>query len=161
MTQYALPTSDGLSASGHRSSAAVLMSAGSHPKLARASVVGALALAAAQMVDMRVTGRPGSDTPVRAVEILTRHRVQNAAARAAVGYAVQSSLAPVAAVAAHLAGQRLTRRFAAATLAPLIVVGIVNPALGTSTWPWHWTRNDWTRELALKSALAIATIGAL
>jgi hypothetical protein len=113
------------------------------------------------MVDMRVTRRPGSDTPVRAVEILRHRPVRGAGARTAVGYSVQSLLGPVAAAAAHRAGPRVTRRFAAATLAPLVVVGIVNPALGVSPWPWRWTRNDWTRELTLKSVLAIATIAAL
>jgi hypothetical protein len=130
-------------------------------KLARGSAAGAAAFAAAQMVDMRVTGRPTSDTPVRAVEALSRRRVRGAAARAAVGYTVQSSLAPVAAVAATLAGQRMTRRFGAAVLAPIVVVGTINPALGVSAWPWGWTRSDWTRELTLKSVLATAIVAAL
>jgi len=129
--------------------------------LARASASGALALAAAQMLDMRVTGRQGSDTPVRAFEALSRHRVRNAAERAAVAYAVQSSLAPLGAVAALLAGQRGTRRFGAAALGPLVFVGIVGPALGASAWPWRWTSRDWARELTLKSVMAIAVIAAL
>jgi hypothetical protein len=130
-------------------------------KLARASAAGAVAFAAAQMVDIRITGRPTSDTPVRAVEALSRRRVRSAVARAAVGYTVQSSLAPVAAVAATLAGQRVTRRFAAAVLAPIVVVGTLNPVLGVSAWPWRWTRSDWTRELTLKSVLAVAVLVAL
>ena len=127
----------------------------------RASVTGALVLAVAQMIDMRVTGRSASGTPVRAVEIVTRTRVRDPAARAAVGYAVQSFLAPVSAVAAQLAGPRTTQRLGAATLAPLVVVGVLNPSLGASAWPWRWTRNDWTRELTLKSVLAISVMVAL
>ena len=113
------------------------------------------------MVDMRVTGRQASDTPVRAFEALSRHRVRHPAERAAVGYAVQSSLAPLGAGAALLAGHQLTRRFGAATLAPLLFVGIVNPALGIFPWPWRWARSDWTRELTLKSVMAIAIIALL
>jgi len=161
MSQHAFPAGDPPSASTHRSSAAVSTSAGSLMKLARASVSGALALAAAQMVDMRVTGRHGSDTPVLAAEVLTRRHIRQPAVRAAVGYGVQSSLAPVAAVAALLAGPRVTARLGAATLAPIVVVGTINPALGTTTWPWRWTRNYWTRELTLKSVLAVATVAAL
>jgi hypothetical protein len=130
-------------------------------KLARASAGGALALAAAQMVDMLVTGRQGSDSPVRAFETLSRHPVQSAAARVAVGYAVQSTLAPVGAVAAVLAGQRAARRLGAATIAPLVLSAILNPVFGSAAWPWHWTPNDWTRELTLKSVLAVAVITAL
>jgi hypothetical protein len=130
-------------------------------KLARASACGAFALGAAQIVDMRVTGRQASDTPVRAFEAVSHHQVRGGAARATVGYAVQSTLGPLGAVAAVLAGERMTRRFAAAALPPLLVAGIVSPALGASTWPWRWTRIDWVRELALKSTFAIAVIAAL
>jgi hypothetical protein len=161
MSQHGLPAVDASPACTHRPPDALITSMPSRTHLARASASGALALAAAQMVDMQVTGRPGSDTPVRAVEILRHRPVRDAAARTAVGYSVQSLLAPVAAVAGQLAGPRVTRRFAAATLAPLVVVGIVNPAFGVSPWPWRWTRDDWTRELTLKSVLAIATIAAL
>jgi hypothetical protein len=161
MPQHDLPAADGLSARTHQAAAAVSTRTRSLTKLARASAGGALALAAAQMVDMRVTGRQGSDTPVRAFEALTRHRVRNDAEGTAVGYFVQSSLAPLGAVAALLAGERVTRRFGAAFLAPLVFVGIVGPAVGASAWPWHWTRNDWTRELTLKSVLAIAIIAGL
>jgi hypothetical protein len=161
MPQYGSPAGDGPSARTHHSRAAISNSSWSMAKLARASAAGALALAVAQMVDMRVTGRPGSDTPIRGFEILSHRRVRGTAARTAVGYAVQSSLAPLAAVAAALAGQRVTRRFGAAALAPLIVTAVVNPTYGASAWPWHWTRSDWTRELILKSVLAIAIIAAL
>ena len=129
---------------------------------ARSGVLdGALALAAGQIVDMRFTGRPVSDTPLRTFEAVSRRRVRSPAARAAVGYAVQSSLAPAGAVAAVLAGEQVTRRFGAAALTPLAVVGIVGPALGASAWPWCWTRSDWTREFALKSVLALAIVAAL
>jgi hypothetical protein len=161
MPQYALPTGDVPPARTHQSQAAVSTSSWSLTKLARASAGGALALAAAQIVDMRVTGRPGSDTPVRGFELLSRHHLRGTLARTAVGYAVQSSLAPLAAVAALRAGPRVARRFGAAALAPLIVTVIVNPTFGASAWPWHWTRSDWTRELTLKSVLAIAIIAAL
>ena len=80
-------------------------------------------------------------------------------ARAAVGYAVQSS-APISGQA-RAAGERVTRRFDAAALAPLAFVGIVNPALGISAWPWRWTRSDWTRELTLKSVMAVAVVAPL
>jgi hypothetical protein len=113
------------------------------------------------MIDMLVSGRQGSDSPVRVFETVSRHRVQSAAARVAVGYAVQSTLAPVGAVAAVLAGQRVTRQLGAATIAPLVVSGILNPAFGSAAWPWHWTPTDWTRELTLKSALAMAIVIAL
>ncbi len=161
MPQYALRAGDEPPARISESQAAVANSSLSLAKLARASAGGALALAAAQMVDMRVTGRPGSDTPVRGFEILTRRRVRGTATRTAVGYAVQSTLAPLAAVAAALDNQRMTRRFAAAAVAPLIVTVIVNPTLGASAWPWHWTRSDWMHELTLKSVLAVAVVAAL
>jgi hypothetical protein len=67
----------------------------------------------------------------------------------------------MAAVAATLAGPRLPPRFGAAVLAPLVWAGILNPALGVSSCPWHWTRDDWTRELTLKSVLAVAVLAAL
>ena len=161
MPQHASHAGDEPSAPTHQSPAAVSTSSWSLTKLVRASAGGALALAAAQMVDMRVTGRPGSDTPIRGFEILSRRRVRGTAARTAVAYSVQSSLAPVGAVAAVLAGQRVTRRFGAAAMAPLLFVGVVNPAFGASAWPWRWTRSDWTRELTLKSVMAIAIIAAL
>jgi hypothetical protein len=65
------------------------------------------------------------------------------------------------AVAAVSAGERMTRRFGAAALPPLLVAGIVSPALGASAWPWRWTRIDWMREFALKSTFAIAVTAAL
>jgi hypothetical protein len=130
-------------------------------RIARASVCGAIAFAAAQEADIRITGRHPSETPVRAVEILTGRLVTSQTARIVVGYAVQSSLAPTAAAAATLAGQRVAARFTAATLAPLSVVGIVNPLLGSGQWPWRWTREDWTREFILKSVLATAVLAAL
>jgi hypothetical protein len=129
--------------------------------VARASASGAITFAAAQLIDMRLTGRPSSDTPVRAVEKLIAHPVQGPLLRSVLGYGVQSSLAPSAAIAASLAGRRPTRRLGAAFLAPFAFVALVNPALGVSTWPWHWTAGDWVRELTLKSALAIAVTAAL
>jgi hypothetical protein len=161
MPKDAVPAADGSAASTDQSQPAVSHSTWSPTRLARASAVGALALAAAQMIDMLVTGRQGSESPVRAFETLSRHCVQSAAARVAVGYAVQSTLAPVGAAAAVLAGQRATRRLGAATIAPLIVSGFLNPAFGSAAWPWHWTRTDWTRELTLKSVLALAVITTL
>jgi hypothetical protein len=161
MPKDALTAADGPAARTNQSRAEISHSSWSPTKLARASAGGALALATAQMIDMLVTGRQGSDSPVRAFETLSRHCVQSAAARVAVGYAVQSTLAPVGAVAAVLAGQRATHRLGAATIAPLVVSGILNPAFGSAAWPWHWTRSDWTRELTLKSVLAIAVITAL
>jgi hypothetical protein len=130
-------------------------------KLARASVSGAVAFAAAQVVDMRVTGRQGSATPVLGFEALTRRRVPDGVPRVFVGYAVQSALAPMAALAASRTSQRVLPRFGAAVMAPLVWAGIVNPALGVSSWPGHWTRDDWTRELTLKSVLAVAVLAAL
>jgi len=129
--------------------------------LARASASGAIAFAAAQLLDMRLTGRPSSDTPVRAVERLLGHPVQGPLLRTVLGYGVQSSLAPSAALAASFAGERPTRRFGAAFLTPFTFVALVNPALGASTWPWRWTTGDWVRELTLKSTLAIAVTVAL
>jgi hypothetical protein len=129
--------------------------------VARASASGAITFAAAQLIDMRLTGRPSSDTPVRAVEKLIGHPVQGPLLRNVLAYGVQSSLAPSAAVAASLAGGRSTRRLVAAFLAPFAFVALVNPALGVSTWPWRWTAADWVRELTLKSALAIAVTAAL
>jgi hypothetical protein len=129
--------------------------------LARASASGAITLAAAQIIDMRLTGRLSSDTPVRAVERLIGHPVQGVVLRNVLGYGVQSSLAPSAAVAASLVGGRPRRGLGAAFLAPFTFVALVNPALGASTWPWRWTAGDWVRELTLKSALAIAVTAAL
>jgi hypothetical protein len=149
------------SAPAQPSQGALPKGARSPTKLARASACGALGLGVAQIVDMRITGRQGSDTPVRAFEVVSHHQVRGAAARAAVGYAVQSTLGPLGAVAAVLAGEKTTRRFGAAALASLLVAGVVSPALGASTWPWRWTRIDWMRELTLKSAFAIAVIAAL
>jgi len=129
--------------------------------VARASASGAITFAAAQLIDMRLTGRPSSDTPVRAVEKLIGHPVRGPLLRDVLAYGVQSSLAPSAAAAASLAGGRRTRRLGAAFLTPLAFVALVNPALGVSTWPWQWTAADWVRELTLKSALAIAVTAAL
>ena len=129
--------------------------------VARASASGAITFAAAQLIDMRLTGRPSSDTPVRAVEKLIGHPVQGVVLRNVLAYGVQSSLAPGAAVAASLAGSRPERRLGVAFLAPFAFVALVNPALGASTWPWRWTAGDWVRELTLKSVLAIAVTAAL
>ncbi len=161
MRQHPRSAGDGPSKPTHPPQAGAPTSEWTLTKLARASVEGALALAAAQTVDMRLTGRPSSDTPLRTFEAVSRRRVRSPAARAAVGYAVQSSLAPAGAVAAVLAGEPVTRRFVAAALTPLAVVGTVGPALGASAWPWCWTRSDWTREFALKSVLALAIVAAL
>jgi hypothetical protein len=129
--------------------------------LARASASGAVSFAAAQLIDIRLTGRPSSDTPVRAVEMLIRRPVKGPLLRTVLAYGVQSSLAPTAVVAASLAGASPTRRLGAAFLAPVAFVALVNPALGVSTWPWRWTAGDWVRELTLKSVLAIAVTAAL
>jgi hypothetical protein len=129
--------------------------------LARASVSGAISLALAQLIDIQLTGRPTSDTPVRAVERLIGHPVEGQLLRSVLGYGVQSSLAPGAAIAASQAGGRPARRLAAAFLAPFAFVALVNPAIGASTWPWHWTAEDWVRELTLKSVLAIAVTATL
>jgi hypothetical protein len=129
--------------------------------VARASASGAVTFAAAQLIDMRLTSRPSSDTPVRAVEKLIGHPVQGPLLRNVLAYGVQSWLAPSAALAASHAGGRSTRRLGAAFLAPFTFVALVNPALGISTWPWRWTAGDWMRELALKSALAVAVTAAL
>jgi hypothetical protein len=129
--------------------------------LARASASGAVSLAAAQLIDMRLTGRPSSDTPIRAVEMVIRRPVKGSLLRNVLAYGVQSSLAPSAAVAASLAGGKPTRRLGAAFLAPFAFVALVNPALGVSTWPRRWTGGDWGRELILKSVLAIAVTAAL
>jgi hypothetical protein len=129
--------------------------------LPRASASGAITLAAAQLFDMWLTGRPSSNTPVRAVERLIGRPVQGPLLRNVLAYGVQSSLAPSAAAAASLAGGRPTRRFGAAFLAPFTFVALVNPAIGASAWPWRWTAGDWVRELTLKSALAIAVLAAL
>jgi hypothetical protein len=161
MQQQDSDTDDMQSAPAQPSQAGIPQSGRSPTKLARASACGALALGVAQIVDMRVTGRQASDTPVRAFEVVSHHQIRGGAARATVGYAVQSTLGPLGAVAAVLAGQGMTRRFAAAALPPLLVAGIVSPALGASAWPWRWTRIDWTRELAIKSAFAIAVVAAL
>jgi hypothetical protein len=110
---------------------------------------------------MRLTGRPSSDTPVRAIEKLIGHPVQGPLLRTVLGYGVQSSLAPGAAVAASLAGTSSTRRLEGAFFAPFTFVGLVNPAFGISTWPWRWTAGDWVRELTLKSALAVAVTATL
>ena len=129
--------------------------------VARASASGAITFATAQLIDMRLTGRPSSDTPVRAVEKLIGHPVQGPLLRNLLAYGVQSSLAPSAALAASQAGGRPARRLGAAFLAPFTFVALVNPALGVSTWPWRWTAEDWVRELTLKSALAIAVTASL
>lgn len=86
--------------------------------LARASATGAITLAAVQLIDMRLTGRPSSDTPVRAVEMLIGRPVQGPLLRNVLAYGVQSALAPSAAVAASLAGDKPKRRLEAAFLAP-------------------------------------------
>lgn len=129
--------------------------------LARASASGAITFAAAQLIDMRLTGRPSSDTPIRAVELLIKRPVKGRLLRTVLAYGVQSSLAPSAALAASLAGGRPTRRFGAAFLAPFAFVALVNPALGVAAGPRRWTAGDWTRELTLKSVLAIAVTAAL
>jgi hypothetical protein len=133
----------------------------SSTNLARASAWGAVSFAGAQLIDMRLTGRPSSNTPVHAVERLIGHPVRDPLLRTVLAYGVQSSLAPSAAVAASLAGGKPTGRFGAAFLAPFAFVALVNPALGVSTWPWRWTAGDWARELILKSTLAIAVAAAL
>src|SRR5271167_2857857 len=129
--------------------------------VSRASASGAITLAAAQLLDMRLTGRPSTDTPVRAVERLIGRPIQGHLLRPVVAYGVQSTLAPSAAVAALRAGGGPTRRVGAAFLVPFTFVALVNPALGASTWPWRWTAGEWVRELTLKSALAIAVTAAL
>ena len=68
MPRYAVPTGDGPSAQTHQSHVAVSTSSWSLSKLARASAGGALALAAAQIVDMRVTGRQGATRPFAALK---------------------------------------------------------------------------------------------
>ena len=129
--------------------------------VARASASGAITFAAAQLIDMRLTGRPSSDTPIRAVELLIQRPVKGRLLRTVLAYGVQSSLAPSAAFAASLAGGRPTRQLGTAFLAPFALVALVNPALGVSTWPWRWTAGDWARELTLKSVLAMAVTTAL
>jgi hypothetical protein len=131
------------------------------PRLARASAAGAVALAAAQIIDMRVTGRPPSDTPVRGAELLAGRPIEDPWLRTVVGYAVQSSLGAASAAAAAAAGDKPSRRLRYAILAPLTISAIINPAFGVSTWPSHWTRADWERELANKTTLAVAVVTAL
>jgi len=130
-------------------------------KLARASVSGAVSLALAQRIDIRLTGRAPSDTPVRAVEALTGRPVQGSLARAAIGYGVQSVLAPISALAASRTGADSGRRLGAALLAPVAFATLVSPALGASARPIRWTASDWVRELTLKGSLALAVVATL
>jgi hypothetical protein len=115
----------------------------------------------AQRIDIGLIGRASSDTPVRAVETLTGRPVQGSLARAAIGYGVQSALAPISALAASHAGAASVRRLGAAFLAPVAFATLVSPALGASAWPIRWTASDWVRELTLKGSLAVAVAATL
>lgn len=127
----------------------------------RASAVGAVALAAAQAVDMAITGRPASGVPVRVVERLTGRTLKSAVVRTAAGYAAQSSIALSAALSARLAGGSATRQAGTAFASAVGGGAIVDGALGAVEAPWHWTPAGWAREAALKGALAIAVVAAL
>ena len=121
----------------------------------RASAAGSVALAAAQLIDIRVTGRDPSPAPIVAIERLLGRPVPHPA-QTAVSYAAQSSVAAAAALPTNLIGGSFTRRLAIAYLAALSTGLIVDPALGASSWPSRWSASDWARELTLKGTLAIA-----
>jgi hypothetical protein len=122
--------------------------------LTRASGASAVVFAVAQIIDMRLTGRPASKTPVRVVERVMRRPIEGEFARITTGYGAQSSVPVAAAVFASLVDGSRTRRFGAALAGSVGGGVLVDSGLGASDSPWRWSRQDWARELVLKSALA-------
>ena len=128
-------------------------------RLLPAAAAGAVTLAAAQIMDMRLTGRPPSDVPARVVERLTGRTLQQGAARTVIVYGAQSSLALLAAAIAVTSGRRGgPAPFGAALTATVLLAGVFDAALGAAPAPWKWTPVDWTRECVLKGAMSAAVV---
>jgi hypothetical protein len=120
----------------------------------RAGAAGALALAAAQRMDIAVTKRQPSDAPVELVRNLTGWEPRRGAARAVVSYAAQSTLPFAAAVILSAVDGGPARRFAGAWVIALFSGTVVDGGLGLVEPPWQWSAADWVREMALKGAMA-------
>ena len=120
----------------------------------RAGAAGALALAAAQRIDIAVTKRQPSDAPVELVRNLTGWELRRGGARTVVGYAAQSTLPFAAAVILSAVDGGPARRFAGAWVVALLGGTVVDGGLGLVEPPSRWSATDWVRELALKGAMA-------
>ena len=95
----------------------------------RAGAAGALALAAAQRIDIAVTKRQPSDAPVELVRNLTGWELRRGAARTVVGYAAQSTLPFAAAVILSASDGGPARRFAGAWVVALLSGTVVDGTL--------------------------------
>ena len=120
----------------------------------RAGAAGALALAAAQRIDMAVTKRQPSGAPVELVRKLTGWEPRREDAQTVVSYAAQSTLPLAAAVILSAFDGGRARRFAGAWVVALLCGTVVDGGLGLVEPPWRWSAVDWVRELALKGAMA-------
>ena len=120
----------------------------------RAGAAGALALAAAQRIDIAVTKRRPSDAPLELVRNLTGWEPRRGAAQTVVSYAAQSTLPLAAAVILSAVDGGKARRFAGAWVIALLGGTVVDGGLGLVAPPWRWSAADWVRELALKGAMA-------
>ena len=131
------------------------------PNVLRATVAGAAVLAGAQVLDMRLTHRPPSDAPERLIGQIIRRPVPGWA-RVGASYLSQSTIPLTIALVADLARlQTFSTRLKLAVTVSLGAGAVVDPVLGVCDLPWRWSRSDWVREVALKSALAITTAAAL
>lgn len=120
----------------------------------RAGTAGALALAAAQRIDIAVTKRQPSDAPIELVRNLTGWELRRGAAQTVFGYAAQSTLPFAAAVILSAVDGGPAKRFAGAWVVALLGGTVVDGGLGLVEPPWRWSAADWVRELALKGAMA-------
>ncbi len=131
------------------------------PNVLRATVAGAAALAGAQVLDMRLSHRPPSDAPERLIAQIIRRPLPGWA-RTGASYLSQSTIPLTIALVADLAQlQSFSTRLRWAAAVSLGAGTVVDPVLGVCDVPWHWSRSDWAREVALKSSLAITTAAAL
>ena len=127
----------------------------------RGGTAGAVALAAAQLADMRITKRDSSDAPLKLVKTLTGWEPRHAAARNVVSYASQSTIPLVAAAVVSSVDAGPAKRFSVAWVVTLVGAAIVDVGFGVVEPPWRWSGAEWGRELALKGAMAAGvTLGA-
>ncbi len=174
-------TMEGATVSGHKAADVLLREAkdpkakDGHDKMpahllaasaARGAVAGlagtAVMTAFQRAVEMPLTGRAGSEEPLRVVKQLTPFSPpRNPRRRRAVNYVVHFGIG-AAWGAAHglLASRWNSRGFASgvkvfAVLWPGDAVG--NAALGVHDWPWRWSPRDAAVDVADKFVLAAAT----
>lgn len=122
--------------------------------------VGAVAMVLSQAIEQEITGRPGSDVPVRVAGKVFGARPRSSKDKKQLGFAMQWGHNLLAGAAwGLLASRGVGGARAAATLFALIWSGdaALYAVTGASPPPWKWKGQELATDLLHKGVLAVAT----